>query len=131
MTLIKRPLTETELQKIELQRHVSPERCPHINAEWVIDEERQLFCVQLVSSTYAMREGYYWYFLLHGHKQYIFMVDAFSAKSNSGQKQIEAVLDSSIAPLDTPTAKALAIEAILVLTNEKLIFVDKPFYSSM
>jgi len=131
MTLIKRPLTETELQKIELQRQVSSARCPHLNAEWVIDEERQLFCVQLISSTYAMREGYYWYFLLQGHKQYIFMVDAFSAKSNGERNEIEAVLDSSVAPLDTPAAEALAIEAIHVLTNETLVFVDKPFYSSM
>ncbi|MFZ6871790.1 hypothetical protein ACO0LF_06990 [Undibacterium sp. Di27W] len=130
MTLIKRQLTEAEFLKldfqgIELQRRPSPE------ALWVVDEERQLLCVQLISTTYAMREGYYWYLLLLEKRQFIFMVDAFSAKTKDEQREIEAVLDNNIAVQDIATAKALAVEAIHVLTNEKLLFVDKAFYSSM
>ena len=132
MAYVRRPLTDDEFAKIDfIKSAVEEVRIPSKKWNWAIDEEREIKFVQLTSNTFEMREGEYWYLLIHSDKSYVIWVDAWGSKEIDGRKCLYSRLES---PKITDSnllssVEALACEAMLAITlgHEGITFAKKPY----
>ena len=135
MPFVKRHLTESELAKINWAAlGVNNERVPPSSWDWAIDVENDIFCTQLISSSYEMREGYYWYLLIAKGQPFIFMVDAFRSQNIAGKIYREAALNKrNLTAQEIQFIERLSNEAheVVSYSHEPLIFSNLQFYSSM
>jgi hypothetical protein len=135
MPFVKRHLTDSELAKINLAAlGVNTERVPSSSWDWAIDVENDILCTQLISSSYEMREGYYWYLLIVKGQPFIFMVDAFRSQNIAGKIYREAALNKrNLTAPEIQFIESLSSEAHEVVSyhHEPLIFSNLQFYSSM
>jgi hypothetical protein len=113
MAFVKRPLNPDEHSRLDLAAlGIETSRIPPREWDWAVDEERNMFCTQLISNTYQMREGWYWYLLLVSGTASVFKVDAFAEATVDGHPAREAELESSVCPtLALTEIKQLAREA--------------------
>ncbi len=135
MPFIKRHLTGEELAKIDYEAlGIETRRVPPIEWDWAIDNERQALCTQLISSTYEMREGYYWYLLISQGQPVLFMVDAFGSLKIDGKTYRKAVLNkAAYSKQEALALEVLANEAHQAVSyrGEPLSFEGLQYYSSM
>lgn len=133
------PFTKRHLSDAEVSRFNFPalgvvgRRVPPLAWDWAVDLERNVFCTQLISDTYEMREGNYWYLLVVHGKPFIFWVDAFRSQNIDGALRVEAILDKSGMPVSEVAAiQQLASEAHQAVSyrGERLVFLASRFPSA-
>lgn len=126
MTFVKRPLTPQEFSGLDFASlGVVERRIPPCGGDWAVDSERCILCTQLISNTWEMREGDYWYLLVVSNSPFIFKVDAFRSAAVGGRERRYATVESSgISSYDMNTIKRLASEAHQAVSyaGEELLF---------
>jgi hypothetical protein len=126
MPFVKRPLTPHEFSGLDFASlGVVERRIPPSESDWAVDSGRCILCTQLISNTWEMREGDYWYLLLVSNSPFIFKVDAFRSAAVGGRERRYATVESSgISSYDMNTIKRLASEAHQAVSyaGEELVF---------
>lgn len=125
MSFTKRHLSDAEVSRFNFPAlGVVGRRVPPLAWNWAVDSERDAFYTQLISDTYEMREGDYWYLLVAHEKPFVFKVDPYRSTPVDGELWIEAIPDTSSMPVsELAFAQQLANEAHRALApGEGLLF---------
>lgn len=127
MAFTKRSLTNSERAKIRAsslaveEKHFPPEQW-----DWAVDEERDLYFTQLISSTHEMREGVYRYLLLQYGQSAIIWVDAWNGREIKGHVYLNAEVqrEASAMKLGDKYIERVSSEAMEVVSynKERLLF---------
>jgi len=134
MPFTKRHLTEAELSLFKFSAlGVMDRRVPDREWNWAVDLDSDAFYTQLISNTYEMREGDWWYLLVVRGKPFTLTLNPFSSTTINGEMCTEAVLAKSDLPAsELASIQQLAKEAHRVLSSqgEQLLFVAGKIFGS-
>ena len=122
MPFLKRSLRTHEISAIDFKAlGIESRRVPGENWSWAVDENAGVYFTQLISSTYEMREGEYWYLLLIEGSPAVLQVDAWGGKPVDGHIHLRAKFISGTKALKCPVAgvEALATEAMAVVSAQR------------
>jgi hypothetical protein len=126
MAFVKRSLKLEEHLRLDLiALGIENRRIPPQDWSWAVDEDQDVFFTQLISSTYEMREGWYWYLLLVSGSPTMLMVDGFAKARVDGCAARKATIESSACPASAiAEIKQLAREAhrLISAQREDLLF---------
>jgi hypothetical protein len=133
MPFSKRRLSSEELSKIDFSLlNIESRRIPGPDWDWAVNPEQEIYCTQLISNTYEMREGVYWYLLLAKGRPFIFLVDAFRSQFVDGHTYREAFLETQAESDDLPIVEHLASNAHEAVSHnrERINFVPSSWLST-
>lgn len=133
MPFTKRHLSAAELSKIDFSLlKIESKRIPAREWNWAVNLEQEIFCTQLISDTYEMREGVYWYLLLVKERSFVFIVDAFRSQVIEGHIYREAFLETPVESEDIPIIQRLASDAheAVSYNHERITLVQSSWLST-
>jgi hypothetical protein len=125
MPFTKRRLSDAEVPLLNLHAlGVVGRRAPPREWNWAVDSERDAFYTQLISDTYEMREGDYWYLLVVHGKPFVFKVDPYRLTTIDGESWLEAMPNTPAVPTsELALTQQLADEAHRAFSSgERLLF---------